>query len=201
MSNRSAPSQQQLLEERHRLGEVGLEALSLRRLASDLDVHASALYWHFRNKQELLDEMARAVAAPIPAGQPPATGTLAWDVRLRLTARAWRRAMLSHRDGALLLTAARPPGDQVAVLERILDALVAAGFPPADAMRGFFTVTNYVLGAVLEEQRGPREDAEERGALQPGPALSAARDAVLDRDAMFEHGLTLILDGMRVQLG
>jgi len=31
--------------------------------------------------------------------------------------------------------------------------------------------------------------------------VSAARDAVLDRDAMFEHGLTLILDGMRVQLG
>jgi AcrR family transcriptional regulator len=106
------------------LDEVGLEALSLRRLASDLDVHASALYWHFRNKQELLDEMARAVATPIPAEQMPATGAPAWDAWLRLTAQAWRRAMLSHRDGALLLTAARPPDDQVADLERLLDVLV-----------------------------------------------------------------------------
>jgi TetR/AcrR family tetracycline transcriptional repressor len=183
------------------LDEVGLEALSLRRLASDLDVHASALYWHFRNKQELLDEMARAVATPIPAEQMPATGAPAWDAWLRLTAQAWRRAMLSHRDGALLLTAARPPDDQVADLERLLDVLVAAGFPPADAMRGFFAVTNYVLGAVLEQQRGPREDTDDlRGAVGPGPTLSAARAAVLDRDVMFEHGLRLILEGMRAQL-
>jgi TetR/AcrR family tetracycline transcriptional repressor len=159
------------------------------------------LYWHFRNKQELLDEMARAVATPIPAKQLPATGALTWDHCLRLVAQAWRQAMLSHRDGALLLTAARPADDQVADLERLLDALVAAGFPPADAMRGFFTITNYVLGAVLEQQRGPRGDTDDpRGPAQPGPTLTAAREAVLDRDVMFEHGLTLILEGMRAQL-
>jgi TetR/AcrR family tetracycline transcriptional repressor len=183
------------------LDEVGLEALSLRRLASDLDVHASALYWHFRNKQELLDEMARAVAATTPTEQKTTTGALAWDAWLRSTAYAWRQAMLSHRDGALLLTAARPANDQVAILERLLEALVAAGFSPVDAMRGFFTITNYVLGAVLEQQRGPRDDAEEvHGAVGLGPTLSAARETVLDRDAMFEHGLRLILDGMRAQL-
>jgi TetR/AcrR family tetracycline transcriptional repressor len=183
------------------LDEVGLEPLSLRRLASDLGVHASALYWHFRDKQELLDEMAQAVAAAVPATQMPRAGALAWDGLLTFTARAWRQAMLSRRDGALLLTAARPAGYQLAVLEQLLDQLVTAGFSPADAMRGFFTVTNYVLGAVLEEQRGSHDEPDELpGAFRLSPALSAARAAVLDRDAMFEHGLSLILDGMRAQL-
>ena len=34
------------------LDDVGLEKLSLRRLAKELDAHPTALYWHFANKQE-----------------------------------------------------------------------------------------------------------------------------------------------------
>ncbi|NUR85911.1 MAG: helix-turn-helix transcriptional regulator, partial [Nonomuraea sp.] len=39
------------------LDEVGLEKLSLRRLAKELGAHPTALYWHFSGKQELLDAM------------------------------------------------------------------------------------------------------------------------------------------------
>lgn len=40
------------------LNEVGLDGLTLRGIAKELNVQAPALYWHFKNKQELLDEMA-----------------------------------------------------------------------------------------------------------------------------------------------
>ncbi|MFF5945755.1 TetR family transcriptional regulator, partial [Streptomyces althioticus] len=40
------------------LNEVGLDGLTLRAIAKELDVKAPALYWHFRDKQALLDEMA-----------------------------------------------------------------------------------------------------------------------------------------------
>ena len=40
------------------LDEAGLDGLTLRRLAAELDVKAPALYWHFANKQDLLDHMA-----------------------------------------------------------------------------------------------------------------------------------------------
>ena len=33
----------------------GLEALTIRKLATDLGVTPMALYWHFRSKDELLD--------------------------------------------------------------------------------------------------------------------------------------------------
>jgi AcrR family transcriptional regulator len=40
------------------LNEVGLNGLTLRLIADELGVKAPALYWHMKNKQELLDEMA-----------------------------------------------------------------------------------------------------------------------------------------------
>ncbi|MDF2848837.1 MAG: TetR family transcriptional regulator, partial [Oerskovia sp.] len=40
------------------LDEVGLDGLTLRRLAQDLGVKAPALYWHFASKADLLHEMA-----------------------------------------------------------------------------------------------------------------------------------------------
>src|SRR5215467_10280444 len=43
------------------LDKVGLDGLTLRKLAAELRVQAPALYWHFKNKQELLDEMATSV--------------------------------------------------------------------------------------------------------------------------------------------
>ena len=43
------------------LNEIGLEQLTLRRLGTDLNVQAPTIYWHFKSKQELLDEMATTV--------------------------------------------------------------------------------------------------------------------------------------------
>ena len=45
------------------LDEVGLEALTTRKLAQKLGVESATLYWHFKNKANLLEEMASAVLA------------------------------------------------------------------------------------------------------------------------------------------
>ncbi len=45
------------------LDEVGLEGLTMRRLATALKIQAPSLYWHFPNKQALLDGMADAIFA------------------------------------------------------------------------------------------------------------------------------------------
>src|SRR5207253_7538085 len=43
------------------LDRAGLDGLTVRKLAGELGVQAPALYWHFRNKEELLEEMATTV--------------------------------------------------------------------------------------------------------------------------------------------
>ena len=49
------------------LNEVGLEGLTLRAIARELNVKAPALYWHFKDKQALLDEMATEMYRRIAA--------------------------------------------------------------------------------------------------------------------------------------
>jgi AcrR family transcriptional regulator len=43
------------------LNDVGLDALTLRKIASELNVQPPALYWHFKSKRDLIDEMATTV--------------------------------------------------------------------------------------------------------------------------------------------
>lgn len=47
------------------LNEVGLEQLTLRRLAKNLKIQAPTLYWHFKSKEELIDAMATLVLTKV----------------------------------------------------------------------------------------------------------------------------------------
>lgn len=48
------------------LSEEGLAALSLRRVASQLNVKAASLYWHFPDKRALLGSIAEHSLAQVP---------------------------------------------------------------------------------------------------------------------------------------
>ncbi|MEV4636634.1 TetR/AcrR family transcriptional regulator C-terminal domain-containing protein [Actinoplanes sp. NPDC049548] len=182
------------------LDEVGLAGLSLRRLAKDLGVQAPTLYWYFKGKQELLDQMA-AAAMNKPSAEPMPEPGDSWDAWLAWMARGMRQAMLAHRDGALLVTQASPPDDQWDALEIIVAALVKSGFTPVDAIRGIGTLTNFVTGTVLEEQQRTDQNGL-AGRVDPAthPTLAAAVVTDIHPDQRFEHGLTLILAGMAGQL-
>ena len=102
------------------LDEVGLDGLTMRRLATALKIQAPSLYWHFPNKQALLDGMADAIfgAVSLPRNLKGKT----WDVRLKAVFRAIRRAFLAHRDGARVFAGTYVPTDNVL---RIVEAMMA----------------------------------------------------------------------------
>lgn len=58
----------------------GLPAVSMRRIARELSVTPMALYWHFDNKDQLLDAMAERVIA---ASDFPDLPEEHWEDRLR----------------------------------------------------------------------------------------------------------------------
>jgi AcrR family transcriptional regulator len=72
--------------------EVGIEALSMRRLAQELGVVPMALYKHVANKEELLDGMVDALVSEI---DPPARDA-GWKDAVRLRVLSARRALLRH---------------------------------------------------------------------------------------------------------
>src|SRR6266481_1605251 len=73
------------------LDEVGLEGLTMRRLATALKIQAPSLYWHFPNKQALLDGMADAIFGAVSL--PRKLKSKAWDERLKAVIRAIRRSL------------------------------------------------------------------------------------------------------------
>ncbi|MEU1133299.1 TetR/AcrR family transcriptional regulator C-terminal domain-containing protein, partial [Streptomyces sp. NPDC005900] len=134
------------------LNETGLEGLTLRAIARRLDVQAPALYWHFKDKQALLDEMATEMMRRMaddflaaPAGD--------WREALTGAMRGLRGHLLRHRDGAKVFSGTRYTDlSYAAPLEAFLRTLVAAGFTPGAAARAGLTVYSYTIGYVIEEQ-------------------------------------------------
>lgn len=185
------------------LEEVGLDELTTRRLAARLQVKSPALYWHFRNKQELLDEMARYIQARQDLG-PPREGEK-WRDWLARRARERRDILLSHRDGARLIAGTSPGPDIAAAFDRELHALVLQGFTPVQAMRAVIALGSYTTGFVLEEQARHERDERPPGDLDQAketPTLLAAiRDGgPPDGPAAFEDGLALLLGGIEAGL-
>ena len=181
------------------LDEHGLDGLTTRRVTQRLGVAVGAIYWHVRDKQELLRLLADRIVAN--AGQAlPAGCDREWDGQLVEAARGMRRAMLAHRDGARLVAGYAPVGARsVAAVEAGLAALVAKGLPLELAALAGDTVMSYVTGFVLQEQtvRPVHADRPPVGEL---PLLSAWMQAKPSKDEAFEHGLAMIVDGVRARL-
>ena len=191
------------------LDKAGLEGLTLRKLAAELRVQAPALYWHFKNKQELLDEMAtcvltQAIEEMLPGQQGDWPD---WAMRL---GHGIRRMLLRHRDGAKMFSGTYLTNSELFLpIERALRRLVEAGFTARDAICLYRTIYCYAIGFTIEEQavyprpgrRDPRYDLKRRTArmipAEQFPLAIAAGEEMLDFDRQFQQGLQVIVRGLR----
>ncbi|MFJ7243299.1 TetR/AcrR family transcriptional regulator C-terminal domain-containing protein [Kitasatospora sp. NPDC098652] len=189
------------------LNEEGIDGLSTRRLARELGVQSPALYWHFKNKRELLDLMAEAMLAEaLPPDREPDPEH--WPDWIAADARAKRNALLAYRDGARVHAGTLPTEDELPAVEAQLSALCRAGLRPRTALRLLLTVDRYIMGWVTEEQAW-RQDAAQRTrppfpdeALRDLPLLSEAADVLrmTDHDADFDYGLRVLVEGFRAEI-
>jgi TetR/AcrR family transcriptional regulator, tetracycline repressor protein len=160
------------------LDRYGLPDLTMRRLATELEVQPSALYWHFDSKQDLLAAVSDRILARIPEPEPGAD--------LLGAAQAVRDALLSYRDGAevVLSSAALRPGGS-----RAEDALRAA-LPTAlpDTGLAATAVLQFILGHTTLVQQ--RMHGESHGAASTSGGPAGGEDA-----AVFEAGIALLSRG------
>jgi TetR/AcrR family tetracycline transcriptional repressor len=195
------------------LDEAGLEGLTLRRLAGQLGIRAPTLYWHVRDKRELLDLAAGAVMDEALAGwREPPPGQPWWEWLAGRT-RAIRTGLLAHRDSALVLAGNRPTESSLPGLERQLRFLADAGFRPGDAVLALLSLNAFAIGEALDTQREAGREAGLSGAPAPAgtadpggatayPLLTAATGALEpfgSSDQRFEYGLNLLITGLRAQ--
>ncbi|MFC4948609.1 TetR family transcriptional regulator [Pseudonocardia sp. GCM10023141] len=189
------------------VSDVGLDSLTVRRLAGELGVRAPALYWHFTDKRALLDEMTQLLLAPVVAGLQPTPGPAdqVWEW-LEHALVAVHEALGAQRDGARIAISAGIMSTPAlgTLLERVVGALHVAGFGLADATRLAGLALQLVVGRTAEEQTRPEPDAElaiVNSDEFPYPLLAAglrerhtAGASVADD---FRYGVRVLIAGIR----
>ena len=171
------------------LDNYGIADLTMRRLGRELNVSPGALYWHFANKQQLLGAIADRILEPAAADDAPGE----WHDRLSEICTRLRNALLSHTDGAELVSASFAAGQSEAmtqILARLSAAASDADVPSAHAALAARTVVYYVLGFTADEQSRLQWDAA--GAELPD------EQSVLTDDAgeRFGFGVDLLVEGI-----
>ncbi|MFN3006499.1 TetR family transcriptional regulator [Mycolicibacterium wolinskyi] len=175
------------------LDNYGVGDLTMRRLARELGVSPGALYWHFANKQELLGAVADHILQP---ARVDAAG-LGWRDRVQAICTTLRDALLSHTDGAELVSSSFAAGQSATaagIVAQLTDAAHEAGVAVDDAELAARTVIYYVLGFTVDEQSRLQWDAA--GALTDEQSVF-----VRDTNRQFAFGLRLLVDGLGVQGG
>lgn len=178
----------------------GLEALTMRALGEALSVEAMSLYNHVSGKADLLTGIGDLVLDQIHFG----TEGDHWRDRMRAGMWSAWRATGAHPNVVPLLlgSPSDTPGSR-ALAERVLAALVPAGFAPAEAHRIYRLAQTYTLGSVLMLQRTPTPRAVRSmvTALEKSGDFPFLRQALIegpeiDGQADFEAGIDLILKGI-----
>ncbi|GIW34955.1 TetR/AcrR family transcriptional regulator [Meiothermus sp.] len=187
--------------------QEGIQALTMRRLALELEVEAMSLYYHFANKDRLLDGMIDRVFAEIelpPAGE--------WRSRIRTRAHSARAALVRHRWALGLMESRTSPGP--ATLRHhnaVLECFRKNGFSVAAAAHAYSLLDSYVYGFVLQQLNLPFNTFEEAGpAAESIMAEVAAGEYPYLVEMASEHvfkpgydyaeefgiGLEIVLDGL-----
>ena len=177
----------------------GLAALSMRRLAQELDVWPMSVYRHFRDKEDLLD--AVAAAGTEGAELPPASGS--W--REQLPALAEEARTLLARQPSDLRRRTLISAGLLRLTEAALATLREAGFDAAAATTAWRAVLAYVLGSIeFEAATGTERETQAILLAVPDdahPQIAAAAaelaHALAGGDQAFDEGLERVLDGIR----
>lgn len=168
------------------IDDDGLEALTMRRLADELETASASLYRHVASREELFVVVVDDVIGEVvlPADDLPGRR------QVELLAGELRRVLIAHPNLLEALTASPLVGPNARRgAERAVGGLLRAGYPPEVAVHAYLALVDYVLGTVyFDTSRAGRSGPDE---------LPGGHDVVRpSADDVFEFGLLTFLTGL-----
>ncbi|MFG2602346.1 TetR/AcrR family transcriptional regulator [Streptomyces sp. NPDC048514] len=131
------------------LDQQGLDGLSMRRVATELEVAVSALYAHVSSKDDLLELMYTRLFGGFEKPEPDPER---WQEQVGEYARSWRQCLRAHRDMARISMAHVPfTAELLPHVEALLGLFRTAGLPDRIAAEAGDLISTYIDGFVLEE--------------------------------------------------
>ena len=187
--------------------QEGIDALSMRRLGSELGVEAMSLYNHVANKDDLLDGIADLLIEEIEV---PAAGD--WRSAMRRRAISAHEMLARHPwANGVVESRTNPSPTRSRYPEAVLGTLRRAGFSIEMAVHAFFALDSYIYGFAVQQQNLPSGTPEELAGIAETmlAALPAAeyphlREVIaehvlksgFDYTKEFEFGLDMVLDAL-----
>ncbi|MFJ8444199.1 TetR/AcrR family transcriptional regulator C-terminal domain-containing protein [Kitasatospora griseola] len=190
----------------------GLDALSMRRVAAELDAATMSLYRHVPDKDGLVNLMMEQVFTAV--GFSATDAELPWRARLELAARQLWDVFRAHPwlASALSMTRPQPLSNALPFGEWVLSTLAAEGLDLQTVLTAYLTLFNYVRGTALNlemeaaAEAATGQDAEawmdqqepqfmELVAEHPTFLRLTREGYDFDLDQLFEFGLQRLLDG------
>jgi AcrR family transcriptional regulator len=129
------------------LDRHGAVGLTMRRLAEGLNVTATALYWHVKVKEDVLDLALDHIFGEVPLSGP----TPDWRDDVRQLMHNWRAVMLRHTWAPSLIGRPLLGPHVLARTEHLQSALTRGGLVDLDLAVTTRLLANYVIGAALTE--------------------------------------------------
>jgi AcrR family transcriptional regulator len=188
--------------------EEGVDAVSMRRIASELGVGTMSLYHHVVDKEELIELMADAISGELLV---PGAVLGDWREALRAIAHRTRDAFLRHP--WLLDTAGRRPlvtPNQLRHIEQSIAVVADLDVDRATAVAMVMATDDYTIGHVFRRFRlgGERQPStpEDRARIEDllatgefpllAETLGGGADLAPPPDT-FDPGLEWLFDGMQ----
>lgn len=187
------------------IDRAGLQGLTMRALAHELQADPMAVYRHVRDKDELLGAMCDRLLV----GLDPIDLEQDWEPQLRRLAEQIRERFAARPALLPALAAAPVTPTSLLIAADTVALLIRTGANAKDAAAGVNAVFSYVLGyAVVEAAIPPAADHDalrdaalaHLGTNEPPPHLDAAIDLMND-PGDFHASLDLVLSGLRARLG
>lgn len=183
----------------------GLDAVTIRRLATDLGVTPMALYWHFKNKEQLLAGMADHLIAdfvPKPADERP------WLDQLRDLVQGLIRTLRRNPCAKNVLEQVDQTSvpNFLAVWDLVLGLARSAGFSVEESC----LISKYILQSVIAiadapvHQQTPEKSRTKKLGLQSLPVekyphlveMAGPMASGMDPDFYDSFGVDLLLAGI-----
>jgi AcrR family transcriptional regulator len=187
------------------LAEDGLGKLTVRRIGQELGADPTAIYRHFRSKDELVTELVDRAFLSLPELDPE----LPWQERLRVGLRA---ALALYRDNPDFAIALSHQSDDTPglrrIAEQVLSILAEAGLDAREAAIGYQLITNYAVGSGLFisqltlDDWGPSTIPAVRRAYAALPpdeyphAVASAPYLFPDMDEVYDLGIDMFIEAI-----
>ena len=187
--------------------EIGIDDLTIRRLADALDVKPMTIYHHVANKEAIIDGMIDLVFAEIELPDPD----LPWKEAIRRRCASARRALAHHHWAAPYMESRTTPGPALLTHHDAMLGCLRGAMSVEMTAHAYALIDSYVYGFAMQEANLPATGGDEMAELAAAmsdqfpsdqyPHLAEfTADHVLrpgyDFSDEFDFGLDLILDGL-----